>query len=221
MLTYSGINIEPKGDTAPAPEDLAVHMGRICQFGGAVWFNLLSHSIIVGELAYKDGCLADVSPCENHLTHWAWAMLHDAHEVVTQDIPRGWKTADMKIHQGLLDIRIARRYGINLSRINSQLIKRCDRRAVEIQAYVLGLKNYDLLQKKKATKDRVPEPNEDERELVRKLRWSRFNDAAESTLSSSKIIALAAEVFWRIEKQDLLCARQMIEDELASVTVPT
>jgi len=92
MLTYSGVNVLPENGEVPAPIDLAVHMGRICQFGGARWFPLLAHSVLVGEYAYRTGCLS--GRCEFHHHCWAWGLLHDAHETITSDVPRGWKTPD-------------------------------------------------------------------------------------------------------------------------------
>lgn len=47
MITHSGVHIQKIGgaDGTPTAMDIAVHAGRICRFGGAVWYPLLPHLI--------------------------------------------------------------------------------------------------------------------------------------------------------------------------------
>ena len=68
-----------------------------------------------------------------------YALLHDAHEAVTGDIPTTWKSPDMRILQEQLDDRIYRALG--LVRPGPDLrsfIHMCDEQALLAEAQIVG-----------------------------------------------------------------------------------
>jgi hypothetical protein len=134
MITYSGVHIQTIGGDAGTPTamDIAVHAGRICRFGGAVWYPLLPHLVFVGLLAYRRS---------GSLMNAVWGFLHDAHEVVTCDVPRPFKCDCMRREQSALDERIIKRF-VGAATIDTDLIKRCDLDACDMEAITLGLPGY-------------------------------------------------------------------------------
>jgi len=203
MLTHTGIKILPLNDTAPSPVDLAVHMGRLCLYGGAIWFNLLSHSILVSWL------VRSLAPS---FENWAWALLHDAHETVTGDVPHPWKTDDMRERQKVLDLRIASYYKIDRRLVSPAAIKQADLLATSYAAYALGLRGYSQLQKEKLPTECATEPDESTRDLVLALADSPLNDPAVCTrglLNSS--IASMADAFHKIAQMNLEGAYDVVD----------
>ncbi len=88
MITISGrtFNREVQELTL---EDLAYHLGLINRWAGiAPGWSVLDHSLFVAELAKRQG-LSD----ETIET----ALFHDAHEIITGDVPRPWKTDAVRI----------------------------------------------------------------------------------------------------------------------------
>ena len=141
MITYSGVHIQKIGGAPglPTPTDIAVHAGRICRFGGALWYPLLPHLIFVGLLAYKRS---------DSLQNFIWGVLHDAHEVATSDVPRPFKCDCMRNEQSAIDQRLLLTY---FSRdqeklIDYDLIKLCDHDACDIEAVELGLPNFSEIE---------------------------------------------------------------------------
>lgn len=148
MITNSGVHIQKIGQPeqgTPTPTDIAVHAGRICRFGGAVWAPLLAHLVFVGLLAYKRS---------GSIHNFIWGLLHDAHEIVTSDVPRPFKCDCMRIEQDALDVRLLERYfpyiplGTYDQGIDFDLIKQCDHDACDIEAVELGLPGFADLQMK-------------------------------------------------------------------------
>jgi hypothetical protein len=105
------------------------------QFGGAVWYPLLHHLVFVGLMAYRRS-----SSVENLI----WGMLHDAHECVTNDIPRPFKCDCMRKEQSAIDQRLLNKYFVpyHAAGIDFDLIKQCDVDACDIEAVELQLPNY-------------------------------------------------------------------------------
>lgn len=147
MITYSGVHIQKIGgvEGVPTPLDIAVHSGRICRYGGAIWYPLLPHLVFVGLMAYRrSGIVQDL----------LWGFLHDAHECVTSDVPRPFKCDCMREEQKALDLRLFTEYeGIigNISNIDFDLIKECDKHALHIEAVELGLPGFSEVELKYAT----------------------------------------------------------------------
>lgn len=136
MITNSGVHVQKIGgaDGTPTPRDIAVHSGRLCRFGGAVWYPLLPHLVFVGLLAYKRS-----ESVENLL----WGFLHDAHECVTGDVPRPFKCDCMREEQKAIDLRLfAEYFPDGFGKIDFDLIKKCDMDAGDIEAVALGVPNY-------------------------------------------------------------------------------
>lgn len=136
MITHSGVHIQKQGgvEGTPTAMDIAVHAGRICRYGGAVWMPLLAHLVFVGVMAYKrSGSIADL----------LWGFLHDAHECVTSDVPRPFKCDCMRDEQTAIDARIATRFmqfaGVF---VDKKLIKQCDIDALHIEAVTLNLPGF-------------------------------------------------------------------------------
>ena len=143
MITNSGIRVAPDTETVPTPRDIAVAMGRITRFGGAIWCPLLAHSVLVGELVLRNlrsrtGGVAVATRKET----WAWAVLHDAHEVVTGEVVRPWKPGDLAALQRGLNERLAKAFSLDLSLVHLELVKRMDERALCLEAEVLGLPGF-------------------------------------------------------------------------------
>jgi hypothetical protein len=149
MHTYSGMNIEPGEATAfnaaPPLRDLAIGMYRACRFGGAcrTWWSVLQHSLACAEFVERS-----VSP-----TGWAdgatrpdykyklklWALLHDAHEAVTSDVPYPYKPQALKDLQHELDERIYTYYGIPLpNETDLDILKEIDRQLVCAEGAIVG-----------------------------------------------------------------------------------
>lgn len=138
MITYSGVHIQKDGGQCGTPTtiDIAVHAGRICRFGGAVWYPLLPHLVFVGLLAYRrSGRYADL----------LWGFLHDAHEIATSDVPRPFKCDCMRDEQKLLDARIMPMFGLTPGMIDFHLIEQCDLDACDIEAIELGLPGFEAI----------------------------------------------------------------------------
>lgn len=126
MLTHSGqfVTIE---HGAPTLEDIAVQLGRIPRFMGAlkVFWPVLAHSVLVARLC----------PSEAKL----YGLLHDAAEVVVGDVPRTIKTTEQKIKERQVLGRIYERLGIPWPPLEiMNTVKEADDRALKAEAWMLG-----------------------------------------------------------------------------------
>lgn len=112
LLTHGGTFV-PQGETGPVPslDDIVLSLSRMPRFGGHCrrpW-SVLQHSLFVHQLM-RDGCASRLT------SHWATlglrlsALLHDAHEAVTADIPTHFKAGDQRLIQQQLDYRIWSRF---------------------------------------------------------------------------------------------------------------
>ena len=118
MYTYSGRLVVPERG-APALEDIAVGLGRICRFGGQCgqFYPVLLHSFVVADL------LPDALR--------VYGLLHDAAEVLIGDIPRPMKLAPMKRLELHLQARILHSLGLVWpTRDQIAALKRADNRAL-------------------------------------------------------------------------------------------
>ena len=83
------------------PKRVAEAMQRIGRFGGQIpGCNVLGHSLHVEALLHS------AEPPETRL----WALLHDAHEVLTGDVMRGWKPGQLDDMQFCIDQKIRDRF---------------------------------------------------------------------------------------------------------------
>lgn len=137
MITHSGVHIQKVGgaEGTPTPTDIAVHAGRICRFGGAVWYPLLPHLVFVGLMAWRRS---------HKIENLVWGFLHDAHEAVTSDVPRPFKCDCMRTEQAAIDNRILLEWFTSnfISNIDWDLIHACDIDACDIEAVQLRLPGY-------------------------------------------------------------------------------
>ncbi|MEQ1762561.1 MAG: hypothetical protein ABL984_05365 [Pyrinomonadaceae bacterium] len=135
MITASGVHIQKVGGAqgTPTNRDIAIHAGRICRFGGAVWYTLLPHLVFVGLLAYRRS---------RSIPNMLWGFLHDAHEIATMDVPRPFKCDCMRTEQAAIDKRIAEKFWLTRG-IDLFLIKQCDEDACDIEAMALNIRNYE------------------------------------------------------------------------------
>lgn len=143
MITYTGVHIQKKGgvEGTPTPTDIAVHAGRICRFGGAVWYPLLPHLVFVGLMAYRRS---------DRIANMLWGFLHDAHEVATSDVPRPFKCDCMRGEQQAIDQRIFSKFLFPHldNEVDFDLIKQCDIDAGHIEAVQLGIKGFSATELK-------------------------------------------------------------------------
>lgn len=142
MITQSGLRIAPENDAVPTAGDIAVAMGRITRFAGAVWCPLIAHSILVAELVLQELRRRAGGGAVDGLPTWAWALLHDAHETVTGEICRPWKPDQAKEAQKKLDARISKAFQVDLELVDRALVKAMDERALVLEAEVLGLPGF-------------------------------------------------------------------------------
>lgn len=170
MITYSGIHIQKVGgvEGTPTVADIAVHSGRICRYGGALWYPLLTHSVFVGLLAYKRS---------NSIANLLWGFLHDTHEVVTSDVPRPFKCDCMRFEQNAIDSRLMSMFDLLPSMIDFELIKQCDTHALHIEAVELGLPNFaeiELAYASDYANETVIHNDSADKELFRRILASPF-----------------------------------------------
>lgn len=139
MITLSGTRVEPlsrfdgRYTGAPTLTDIALCLGRIPRFGGATrrWWSVLHHSLVCHRIA---ALLSEATPY-----FLLYALLHDAHEAVTGDIPAFWKTPDMSRLQDELDERIGKQLGFRKpTDVERRLVKSLDTVALRAEAWVVG-----------------------------------------------------------------------------------
>lgn len=137
MKTFLGNDAPlPDNDHKPHPIDVVMHLGRTKRFGG--WGNpewtVLHHSMLTALLwaSYYD------------LGSMYHALLHDAHEAYTGDIPSPVKAfmgaTQVKMLEGDLDQRIRAMVGIfrEPHEDDQKRIKLVDQAALIIEAYYFG-----------------------------------------------------------------------------------
>jgi hypothetical protein len=82
------------------PRRVAEAMQRIGRFGGQIpGCNVLVHSLHVEQCVRHDAPLVRL-----------WALIHDAHEVLTGDVMRGWKPGQLDDIQFRIDEKIQQRF---------------------------------------------------------------------------------------------------------------
>lgn len=144
MITYTGVHIQKIGGECgtPTATDIAVHAGRICRFGGAVWYPLLPHLVFVGLMAYRRS---------ESVPNLLWGFLHDAHEIATSDVPRPFKCDCMRREQEAIDDRIFEKFFAGEEDPDWKLVKECDIDAAHIEAVQLGVPGFAETELKYAT----------------------------------------------------------------------
>lgn len=163
MLTRSGLLIVPGGTTAPALHDLALGMGRMPRFAGQGrgWWTVLHHSFVCERL------MPQAVPRLRLL-----ALLHDAHEAITGDVPTPWKPPELRRWQDELDARIFPRYGLTLPLTNAEAahLRVVDRAALLAEGAEVGPPGFAR---------EVGEPLDLVRRVVRQVR-DQYPDAVDT-----------------------------------------
>lgn len=140
MLTLSGRLVLPTpsvhidgGFEVPTLRDIARGLGRMPRFAGQTrgWWSVLHHSLVVEYLARLD-----LGSSKLRLL----ALLHDAHESATGDIPTPWKSAEMREVQHALDERLFAELGVSAIATTSAVanVALLDRRALLAEAHEVG-----------------------------------------------------------------------------------
>lgn len=154
-MTNSGTLVTSEAGV-PSLTDIAIGLSRAARFAGQGrrWWSVLDHSLVVEEIARGAGMTDAVRLA---------ALLHDAHECVTGDVPTGFKPHDLRITQRLIDQRIfdtffARYGGYAGFRQVKETVAALDARALAAEAQVVGPPN--------ATHDHFGRPESEDIEAV-------------------------------------------------------
>lgn len=141
MLTASGVLVLPDNDNAPTLDDIALGLSRAARFGGQgrCWWSVLDHSFVVMHLVRE--ALKGEDPVLV-ATAALYALLHDAHEAVTGDVPTPWKPKALKVAQAELDRRIYARFKLEPpTDSTAEQIRVADRQALVAEAFIVGPEN--------------------------------------------------------------------------------
>lgn len=140
MMSRSGVLVLPSNDAAPPLKDIALSLSRQPRFGGHTvdpW-SVAEHSMVVALIARYRSSHVYGRVVAGTITE-LYALLHDAHEAVTGDIPSTWKSPDMRILQEQLDVRIYESLGMSAPRpLQRDMIHECDRLALLAEAKVVA-----------------------------------------------------------------------------------
>jgi hypothetical protein len=193
MLTNSGLSICPNELALPTPSDLAIQMGRITRYGGAIWCPLLFHSLLVARMVADNSTPATTT----------WALFHDAHEIVMGEIPHPWKCCDIRRHyEAGMDEVFREAIGLAYTGVDDLKIKHADKVAVIVERLVLGpLANWEEYHSRF-------EPDFDPGDLEtaiffgRRLKWGGYAEASHCTRLDSGPIIRATALFELAYKGD-------------------
>lgn len=128
-FTYTGRQVSPEGG-APSLEDIAWQLLHVCRYAGAcrVNYTVGIHSMLVADF------VAEFHP---HLVFPA--LLHDGTEACVGDIPKPFKSKEMRHVEDILMDRIWESFGIPaLSQEDYKIIKYGDMRALCAEADLIG-----------------------------------------------------------------------------------
>lgn len=138
MKTIMGDYIN-RHEGAPSLEAIAWGLSRIPRFTGHTTgpWTVAHHSIVALRIATVVGNEARLSPSAATNLGLA-ALLHDAHESVTSDVPTEFKTPGLKGMQKALDARIAARYHLgDIFGRWHETVAQIDTRALLAEAYIM------------------------------------------------------------------------------------
>lgn len=128
MITTSNINITRENGNAPTLYDIGYALSKMPRFGGHTVKNwtVLHHLYACAQYAHLSGGSVKVQ---------IYALLHDAHEAVTGDIPQPWKTDDTRALQKELDVRIYNSLHLSLpDMVTERTVKQIDNQMVYDEA---------------------------------------------------------------------------------------
>lgn len=134
MVTLTGNWVNPANFTL-SPLDAALHLGRLPRFGGTTkgWWTGLQHALLVARLCRKHKGTKGTAASE------LIGLWHDAHEIVTGDWVRPWKTDAVKEVQKQIDVCIAASVGLpEFDLVDQVLVKTMDDLACNIEAHIMA-----------------------------------------------------------------------------------
>jgi hypothetical protein len=132
MMTVTGEYLTLDGG-APSLQALAHGLAQMPRYAGQTLFHwyVADHLVVCAKIA-KNWMLGWPDRLQLH------ALLHDAHEAMTGDIPVPFKTPDMKELQKALDGRIYGRFGLpSLTPMECVAVKAIDEEALLAEAAVV------------------------------------------------------------------------------------
>lgn len=133
--------------TALSTVSISTTLSRICRYCGRTphWYSVARHSRLVVHLL----------PAEATLTQKKWALLHDAHEMWINDLPRPFEEAltdpfrqEIRNIREEMDTRIQALMGINVSALDRETVQIADDHACELEKSCLALPDsavFDLM----------------------------------------------------------------------------
>ena len=98
------------------PRHIAESLGRLWRFGGQhPTANVLNHSLEVAWMC-------------RHLSPSAqlWVLFHDAHEILTGEVPRQHKSTELVNIQSFYDMRLKTALGVTLTSAEENTLAFCD-----------------------------------------------------------------------------------------------
>lgn len=208
MLTYSGRKVDPDLAELPSCEDIAVHLGRICRYAGAVWWPDLAHSVLVA-------CILDGWGANDPT--WARGLLHDAHEAITGDVTYPWKPPMLKIAQRRIDEKLFAKFHVMSTEVISlRLLDAADAAALVAEASSLGLPGWPEYYEE--VNGYPPVLNERHGALVAALADSEFVLPQYCTRPDSIAVRTFAAVLELIEDGSIGLARDKLAEVVSKVT---
>lgn len=128
-FTYSGRQVGLNHEM-PTATDIGIALGRICRFAGngLRFYTVLQHSMAAADMLGGAGAPAEL-----------YALLHDATESIIGDIPRGFKTDELKQIEGELSDKLLESFSLapmNLDK--ARLVKWADDRALLAEVWTVG-----------------------------------------------------------------------------------
>lgn len=151
-ITYTGNEVNPSNDKSPHLADIAVQLGRIVRFAGGLdpWWSVLHHLTVCKEILRYEKKYHELTD-EGQKLAQLHILLHDAHEMVTSDIPKPWKCQGNRDAQENIDVRIFAHFNIPEPKgVIKELIKTVDLKALRAEGYTLGNGNLSLFFAKEA-----------------------------------------------------------------------
>jgi hypothetical protein len=127
MYLHSGAPVDLDSLFGAPVSDIAIHLCREPRFTGGTReiFTVGLHSMVVADL------------CRPGITHHA--LLHDSPEILIGDIPKGFKTPDMKKLERRILVWIYRGFSLELPFEDEwREVKAADERALHAEAYLIG-----------------------------------------------------------------------------------
>jgi len=117
-------------------EDIFTALGNTCRFGGhtSQFYSVAEHSLFCHRRSVALG--ADIHT-------QVWALMHDAHEAYTGDIPTPFKprmpevAAAQKKLDDAIQFNLIWRYGFNPDKVDMKMVKQIDRDAVFVESRAL------------------------------------------------------------------------------------